>query len=90
MSLQYAAPAELTNGSCAQLLDSLDALLAQGDTTVDFSAVVQLDSSAVALLLEWRRRALHQRRELSFLALPAALLQLIRVYGVQELLQIKT
>jgi phospholipid transport system transporter-binding protein len=89
MSAVFQAPAQLTSPYCGQLLDALDSVLQQGDATVDFSQVTALDSSAVALLLEWRRRAQRAQRALEWAALPNALKQLISVYGVQDLLQIK-
>jgi phospholipid transport system transporter-binding protein len=85
----YQAPAQLTQQHCGQLLGALDQYLQQGDTCVDFQGVNVLDSSAVALLLEWRRRAQSQRRQLSLIHLPRTLTQLIEVYAVQEILQIK-
>ena len=54
---------------------------------IDFSGVTGVDSSAVALLLEWRRRALEHGVALEFLALPPNLLALAELYGVAELLQ---
>ena len=55
--------------------------------TIDFSAVGAVDSSAVALLLEWRREAQRLGKTLVFVNLPANLLALARLYGVAELIQ---
>jgi phospholipid transport system transporter-binding protein len=55
--------------------------------TIDFAGVDQVDSSAVALLLQWRRTALLLGKELSFVNLPANLLALAELYGVSELIQ---
>ena len=55
--------------------------------TIDFSQVTGVDSSAVALLLEWRRRAQRVGKTLVFVNLPANLLALARLYGVAELIQ---
>ena len=54
--------------------------------TIDFSAITGVDSSAVALLLEWRRQALKRGKVLEFVNLPANLLALARLYGVEELI----
>ncbi|QLG88811.1 STAS domain-containing protein [Chitinibacter bivalviorum] len=89
MSQPYLAPAELTAEFCGRLLDALDAPLALDHVCVDFQAVKSLDSSAVALLLEWHRRAQAAQRQLELMHLPSALSQLIKVYGVEEFLQIK-
>lgn len=55
--------------------------------TIDFSGVTGVDSSAVALLLEWRRRALERGVTLEFVALPANLLALADLYGVAQIIQ---
>lgn len=55
--------------------------------TIDFSGITAVDSSAVALLLEWRREALRLKKVLEFVNLPANLLALATLYGVAELIQ---
>ena len=55
--------------------------------TIDFAAITGVDSSAVALLLEWRRQALGLGRELLFVNLPPNLLSLASLYGVADLIQ---
>jgi phospholipid transport system transporter-binding protein len=55
--------------------------------TIDFSAISGVDSSAVALLLEWRRQALARGKSLSYVNLPPNLLALAQLYGVDELIQ---
>jgi len=54
--------------------------------TIDFGSVASVDSSAVALLLEWRRQAATRGKRLDFVNLPANLLALARLYGVEELI----
>ena len=55
--------------------------------TIDFAGISAVDSSAVALLLEWRREALRLKKVLEFINLPANLLALATLYGVAELIQ---
>jgi phospholipid transport system transporter-binding protein len=55
--------------------------------TIDFAGITGVDSSAVALLLEWRREALARGKQLIFVNLPATLLALAELYGVAELIQ---
>ena len=55
--------------------------------TIDFAAITAVDSSAVALLLEWRRVAQRRGKTLVFVNLPANLLALAKLYGVTELIQ---
>jgi phospholipid transport system transporter-binding protein len=68
-------------------------LLAQGaerftaqSVIVDLSGVTEVDSSALSLLLEWRREAVRNRREIRYCNLPASLKSLAELYGVTELL----
>ena len=78
--------------------ETLPAVLAESDKyaartdlpdrlTIDFSQVTGVDSSAVALLLEWLRRAQRAGKTLVFVNLPPNLLALARLYGVAELIQ---
>lgn len=60
--------------------------LASEDLLVDMSAVEGVDSAAVSLLLGWARAAQRSRRKLHVSDLPADLLSLARLYGVEELL----
>ena len=55
--------------------------------TIDFSAITEVNSSAVALLLEWRREAARRGKGLYFVNLPANLLSLAELYGVTGLIQ---
>ena len=55
--------------------------------TIDFAGITAVDSSAVALLLEWRREAQRLKKVLEFVNLPANLLALATLYGVAELIQ---
>ena len=64
--------------ACPELPDRL---------TIDFSAITAVDSSAVALLLEWRREAARRGKGLYFVNLPANLLALAELYGVTGLIQ---
>jgi phospholipid transport system transporter-binding protein len=54
---------------------------------IDFSGVTGVDSSAVALLLEWRREAQARGITLEFENLPANLLALADLYGVADLIR---
>lgn len=54
--------------------------------TVDLAGVTEVDSTAVSLLLEWRRAAQREKRAIEFVNYPANLKSLIQLYGVTELL----
>jgi phospholipid transport system transporter-binding protein len=73
--------------------DNVLSLLAQGAQqltgprmTVDLSGVTEVDSTALSLLLEWRREAIRNGREVHFRNLPASMKSLAELYGVTELL----
>ena len=57
---------------------------------IDFSNVTDIDSSAVALLLHWRREAMRLDKALRYIHLPPNLLSLAELYGVVELVQCPT
>jgi phospholipid transport system transporter-binding protein len=55
-------------------------------TTVDLAGVTEVDSTAVSLLLEWRRAAARANRQIDFVNLPESLRSLADLYGVAHLL----
>mgnify|MGYP003336686597 FL=1 len=59
----------------------------QGAHVLDFSDVTEVDSSAVALALEWQRIAARSGISLRLENLPASMLNLSKLYGVSELVQ---
>jgi phospholipid transport system transporter-binding protein len=60
---------------------------ADGVRTVSFSGATEVDSSAVALALEWQRQAAARGVPLRLEGLPEAMINLATLYGVAELLQ---
>jgi len=87
--MAVALPAQLTIDDARGALDALDAAaLAQGagPLVLDASALARFDTSAVAVLLEMSRRAQARRQTLQISGAPAALGQLVRLYGVDGLL----
>ncbi|MDL2058717.1 STAS domain-containing protein [Mesosutterella sp. AGMB02718] len=63
-----------------------DAAIAAGDGDFDFSGVQRGDSSAVACLLHWKRGCQKAGVPFRVKALPAGILDLCRLYEVEELL----
>ncbi len=55
------------------------------NTKIDFTNVTDVDTSAVSLILEWKRRAAKENQSLTFINLPANLTSLIQLYDVAEL-----
>jgi phospholipid transport system transporter-binding protein len=62
------------------------AAIQAGTTEFDLGSVGAADSSAVALLLAWQRRARAAGQPLVYLNVPASLRKLASLYGVDELL----
>jgi len=66
--------------------DNSLANLAGNHLEVDLSGVTEADSSAIALIFEWLRRAYSRKATLVFTNLPADLTSLATLYGVIELI----
>jgi len=76
----------ITVGNVVELLAQGNGLFTAPQVTVDLAAVTEVDSSALSLLLEWRREAGRNQRVVRFLNLPANLKSLAELYGVTELI----
>jgi phospholipid transport system transporter-binding protein len=57
-----------------------------GQTVFDLSAVQSADSSSLAVLLAWQRKARAAGQSLSYVNLPASIDSLANLYGVETLL----
>jgi phospholipid transport system transporter-binding protein len=76
----------ITLDTVPALAQAFEAHLAAGAALVDLGNVTDVDSSAVALVLEWRRQAEVRKVDLRMANPPAALQNLAKLYGVLELL----
>jgi phospholipid transport system transporter-binding protein len=76
----------LTNRNAATVLRDGLSRVAQGELTVDCSALQQVDSAAVAVLLAWQRAAAQRGQALALNGVPAQLQSLASLYGVDGLL----
>jgi phospholipid transport system transporter-binding protein len=81
----FPAGATLTHASASAALAAGCARIEAGATAVDCGALTQFDSSALAVLLAWRREAQARGRALEILNVPAGLASLAQVYGVDTL-----
>ncbi len=80
-------PERLTMSEASAVLAQLQpALATAADTVVDASALRELDTAAVAVLLACQRQAHAQGRQLRLTGAPAKLKQLAQLYGVDGLL----
>ncbi len=77
----------VTIGTVTALLAQFRALLAPGVAVLDFEAVTEVDSAAVALALECLREARRRELALALANFPAAMRNLAELYAVSELLQ---
>ncbi|MBI1282971.1 MAG: STAS domain-containing protein [Thiobacillus sp.] len=76
----------VTVDSIGGLLRELQPKLASGVNVLDFSAVEQVDSAALALIFSAMRYARGAGHTLSVVGLPASFATLAELYGVSELL----
>jgi phospholipid transport system transporter-binding protein len=76
----------LTMANVTGVLAESASLFQGNDVLVDLSGVTDVDSSAVSLLLEWRRQALAANRRVEYVNLPSNLKSLADLYGVSDLL----
>jgi phospholipid transport system transporter-binding protein len=72
--------------SVQALLSASQALPLTPNTTVNFANVTDIDTAAISLILEWKRRAQRENLPLKFVNLPANLISLMQLYGVAELI----
>jgi phospholipid transport system transporter-binding protein len=56
------------------------------DTVVDFAKVSEIDTGAISLILEWKRRANAERKHIKFVNLSPNLMSLTQLYGVADLI----
>jgi phospholipid transport system transporter-binding protein len=86
-STPISLPQRVTMAEASATLLRLQPLLAAADEPVlDASALQDLDSAAVAVLLDCQRQAHARGKTLQVTGAPAKLGQLARLYGVESLL----
>jgi phospholipid transport system transporter-binding protein len=76
----------LTFENAQVALDQGCAALAAGETVFDLGGVKSADSSALALMLAWQRRAQSHGRSLKFVNVPGNVDAMAKLYGVDGLL----
>lgn len=83
-----ALPPQLTLREARQTLAALSGALAevQGEAVLDASTLTQIDSSALAVLLDLKRQAAARGLRFEVRGAPPRLMDLARLYGVQDLL----
>jgi phospholipid transport system transporter-binding protein len=76
----------LTVQNAKAALDQGVAAIKAGQTVFDLASVQAVDSSAVAVLLAWKRTARKTGAALAYVNLPASLQSLAALYGVDAFL----
>lgn len=66
------------------LLKQSEVLPMGADIEIDFSAVTDVDTVALSLMLEWLRRAVKNNSKVTFRHLPENLISLADLYGVTD------
>ena len=85
-----ALPARITMSDARATLAQLQPLLLAADAPViDASALADLDTAAIAVLLDCRRQAQAAGKPLQVVGAPAKLAQLATLYGVADLLALQ-
>ena len=83
---RFALGTALTHASAKSALAAGLASIAGGATGVDCAALVEFDSSALAVLLAWQRAAEARGSAFDIVNVPEGLASLAAVYGVDALL----
>jgi phospholipid transport system transporter-binding protein len=78
-------PATVTLAEASQTLRAVD-IGEEADVSVDASALLDFDSSALAVLLECRRRAQEAGKSFRVQGAPPKLVELAHLYGVDSAL----
>ncbi len=86
MTTAFEVPARLRLDTLAAVERSGLAAIAAGAGAISFAALTDLDSSAVAAMLAWKRSAEARKTPLAWQAVPDALLRIAQLYGVASLL----
>lgn len=83
---RYAVVGPMTLPLAKQLLDAGRKVFDRNDAVIDLQRVQEVDSTGLAIMLEWMRSAQRHNHRLSFINIPDNLKSLADVYGVSELL----
>lgn len=72
-------------GSVNALLEASQQFVLKIGTIVDFKDVGNVDTSAIGLILEWKRRAKRENCTLELVNMPENLKSLAALYGVSDI-----
>ena len=76
----------LTFANATAVFDACSELALPVAGSVDLAGLGPADSTALAVMLALKRRAAREGRSIAFASVPAGILRLAHVYGVEDLL----
>jgi len=83
----FALAGPLTIANASVYVDAARAHWPQeGDAVIDFAGVTEADSAALALIFKWQRDAEKKGHKIHCLNVPANVISLARLYGVDDLI----
>jgi phospholipid transport system transporter-binding protein len=82
----FSPASSFTHETAASELAAGLAAIDAGQVAFTFSQTSNIDSSAVACMLAWKRHARQRQADLKFQDIPANLMHMIGLYGVAEFL----
>jgi phospholipid transport system transporter-binding protein len=82
----YRVPARITMASASVLLAGGASAIEAGESEFSLAALSGSDSSALAVLLSWRRAAQGHAIELRFVDVPAEIVHFAMLYGIEGFL----
>ena len=85
----FAPQGALTMFTCTEALAEGRRMALRGPLLVDLAAVTEADSAALALILDWVRAARGAGQTITVRNLPAGLVSLAALYGVDSLLPLE-
>lgn len=87
---QWLVTGEILVDNANAVLNESKALEMANDLQVNFSAVTNVDTAALSLLIEWQRRALASNVKVIFKHLPESLISLAKLYGVADFIPLSS
>ena len=83
----FALTGPVTIATASQIIDAArESWPDKGVSIVDFAGVTEADSAALALIFKWQRDAARKERAVRCVNIPANVVALARLYGVDELI----
>jgi phospholipid transport system transporter-binding protein len=84
MNNRWAVVGDILVDSANSLLEISKALTIERDAVIDMQGVGEIDTAAVSLMLEWKRRSVIEGQPLKFTNIPKGLASLLQLYEVTD------